>query len=147
MRVSGKPASYYSLAEQAFPGSAWVIDTVVAFKCFGVASSYLLVIGALFPQAFISFNTGNSLVEDRHFWQSLVMLMVVPMCLLTELRKLSYVSLGALLAIAYLGTPFSLAWSAVLIALRPFGNSVLTSHHISTLHFDRIWNEFCYYAY
>jgi amino acid permease len=102
VRGADEPASYYSLARRAYPPSTWVIDGAVALKCFGVACSYLLVIGRLLPDAFTYFDTGVSALEDRHFWQTSMMVVIVPLCLLAELRTLRFVSLFALLAIAYL---------------------------------------------
>lgn len=43
------PASFYSVAITAMPSATIVIDLAVAIKCFGVATSYLIVIGDLMP--------------------------------------------------------------------------------------------------
>jgi len=39
------PSSFYSVATKALPKFTIVIDGAVAIKCFGVATSYLIVIG------------------------------------------------------------------------------------------------------
>ena len=43
------PVSFYSVAEVALPGYSLWIDFAVAIKCYGVATSYLVVIGDLMP--------------------------------------------------------------------------------------------------
>lgn len=43
------PISFFSVAEAALPGYSGVIDFAVAIKCYGVATSYLVVIGDLMP--------------------------------------------------------------------------------------------------
>ena len=40
-----QPVSFYSVAEEALPGYSSWIDFAVAIKCYGVATSYLVVIG------------------------------------------------------------------------------------------------------
>ena len=42
-------ASFYSVAEVALPGYSSFIDLAVAVKCYGVATSYLIVVGDLMP--------------------------------------------------------------------------------------------------
>ena len=42
-------ASFYSVAEVALPGYSSWIDLAVAIKCYGVATSYLIVVGDLMP--------------------------------------------------------------------------------------------------
>ena len=49
--VGEKPSSFYTIAHAAFPALTSVIDIAVAIKCFGVATSYLIVIGDLMPKA------------------------------------------------------------------------------------------------
>jgi Transmembrane amino acid transporter protein len=44
-----QPVSFYSVAEEALPGYSGWIDFAVAIKCYGVATSYLVVIGDLMP--------------------------------------------------------------------------------------------------
>ena len=46
-----RDASFYGVASAAFPQGALVIDIAVAIKCFGVGTSYLVVIGDLLPVA------------------------------------------------------------------------------------------------
>lgn len=43
------PVSFYSISQLAVPGYSYLIDFAVAIKCYGVATSYLVVIGDLMP--------------------------------------------------------------------------------------------------
>lgn len=43
------PITFFSVAEAILPGYSGVIDLAVAIKCYGVATSYLVVIGDLMP--------------------------------------------------------------------------------------------------
>ena len=43
------PVSFYAVSEVALPGYSSIIDFAVAVKCYGVATSYLVVIGDLMP--------------------------------------------------------------------------------------------------
>ena len=51
---AGRPANFNSVAERAMPGSGVLIDVAVAIKCFGVATSYLIVIGDSVPKSVVS---------------------------------------------------------------------------------------------
>ena len=50
-------ASFYSVAEVALPGYSSWIDLAVAIKCYGVATSYLIVVGDLMPAGTKLLNT------------------------------------------------------------------------------------------
>lgn len=100
LRVSEHP-SYYTLAQASLARSGVIVDTAVALKCFGVACSYMLVIGQLFPDACRYWNT-HPVLEDRHFWQSMFMIVILPLSVISELRKMRHVSLAALIAILFL---------------------------------------------
>ena len=42
--------SYYSVCQRTYPAVTLLIDAAVAIKCYGVAVSYLIVIGDLMPE-------------------------------------------------------------------------------------------------
>ena len=48
-KIGGKNTSFNTVALAAIPEYAFIIDVAVAIKCFGVAISYLVVIGSLMP--------------------------------------------------------------------------------------------------
>eukprot|EP01006_Ploeotia_vitrea_P045618 TRINITY_DN66956_c3_g1_i1.p1 TRINITY_DN66956_c3_g1~~TRINITY_DN66956_c3_g1_i1.p1 ORF type:complete len:499 (-),score=27.78 TRINITY_DN66956_c3_g1_i1:1287-2783(-) len=94
--------SYFVLAQETFPKSRYIIDLGVAIKCTGVATAYLMIIGARVPSILEQFKVTNSLLLDRRLWVCVGMVPAVPLGLQRELRSLRFVSLGALLTVAYL---------------------------------------------
>lgn len=59
------PVSFYSVAEVALPGYSCWIDLAVAIKCYGVATSYLVVIGDLMPAGMVQCCTVPTIVIFR----------------------------------------------------------------------------------
>lgn len=78
----------------------------IAIKCFGVAVSYLIILGDLMPQVIRSFfhhAEDNEILMDRRFWITLSIITAVgPLSYLRKLDSLKYTSLIALFAVAYL---------------------------------------------
>ncbi|KAI8375737.1 transmembrane amino acid transporter protein-domain-containing protein [Choanephora cucurbitarum] len=105
-RVGGRNASFSSLSKLTWPKLGVFFDTAIAIKCFGVAVSYLIILGDLMPQVILSFFHGAKDVEllmDRKFWISLSMITAVgPLSCLRKLDSLKYTSLIALFAVVYL---------------------------------------------
>ncbi|KAI8059414.1 transmembrane amino acid transporter protein-domain-containing protein [Gilbertella persicaria] len=105
-RVGGRNASFSSLSKLTWPKLGIFFDTAIAIKCFGVAISYLIILGDLMPQVMLSFFHGAKDVEllmDRRFWISLSIITAVgPLSWLRKLDSLKYTSLVALFAVAYL---------------------------------------------
>ena len=98
--LAGRPASLYAVAEKAQPGSGLLIDFAIAIKCFGVATSYLIVVGDSLPKAMPIGVTG-ALVE-RRLWTALAAIIVSPLAYLHRvdaLRHTSLVALGCILVI------------------------------------------------
>jgi amino acid permease len=64
-------ASFFALSQITYPNAAIVFDAAIAIKCFGVAVSYLIIIGDLMPGVVLGFNTNAGQIGylvDRHFW-------------------------------------------------------------------------------
>lgn len=133
LKLKERP-SYHSLAQASLSGSGVFVDAAVALKCFGVACSYLVVIGRLFPDAFRFFETGISILEDRHFWQSALMAIIAPLCLLHELRTLRHVSLAALVAIIFLAIFIATYFFGTALPEGQFDELPLVRAHVGTLH-------------
>ncbi|KAI8877631.1 hypothetical protein K501DRAFT_337286 [Backusella circina FSU 941] len=105
-RTEGRNASFSAISKLTYPKMAVLFDLAIAIKCFGVAVSYLIIIGDLMPQVISSF-TNHSAVPffliDRRFWITLSMLtLVLPLSFLRKLDSLKYTSLIALFAVVYL---------------------------------------------
>lgn len=87
-----RDASFYKVATAAFSKGALAIDAAVAIKCFGVGTSYLIVIGDLLPPAFEDMGAGG-LVSDRRFLITLLMgVVVVPLCCLKNMDAMRFTS-------------------------------------------------------
>mmetsp|Transcript_109144 Transcript_109144/g.315348 ORF Transcript_109144/g.315348 Transcript_109144/m.315348 type:complete len:474 (+) Transcript_109144:44-1465(+) len=50
-RIGQAPCSFYTVAGAVAPRWTWLIDSAVMIKCFGVAVSYLMIVGDLAPDA------------------------------------------------------------------------------------------------
>jgi amino acid permease len=63
-------ASFFALSQLTYPNAAVIFDAAIAVKCFGVAVSYLIIIGDLMPGVISGFtdNVGAEFPLDRHFW-------------------------------------------------------------------------------
>ncbi|KAG1461218.1 hypothetical protein G6F46_004116 [Rhizopus delemar] len=105
-KVGNRQASFTSLSKLTWPKLGIFFDLAIAIKCFGVAISYLIIIGDLMPQVILSFFHGsehNELLMDRRVWITLFMITAVgPLSYLRRLDSLKYTSLIALFAVGYL---------------------------------------------
>ncbi|KAA8892984.1 transmembrane amino acid transporter protein-domain-containing protein [Sphaerosporella brunnea] len=103
--VARGTASFFSLSQLTYPNAAIVFDAAIAIKCFGVAVSYLIIIGDLMPQVVRGFDSSLERFDfmlDRHFWITVFMLVVIPLSFLRRLDSLKYTSFIALVSIGYL---------------------------------------------
>ena len=63
-------ASFFALSQITYPNAAVLFDAAIAIKCFGVAVSYLIIIGDLMPGVVRGFNPSAGEIPflvDRHF--------------------------------------------------------------------------------
>ena len=94
---SQQPASFYSIAEAAVPGYSAFIDFAVAIKCFGVATSYLIVVGDLMPAAVDQMQRINGTsagpFADRTTWITIAFVVVTPLSFFRALDSLKFTSL------------------------------------------------------
>jgi len=97
--------SFATLSQLTYPNLSILFDAAIAIKCFGVAVSYLIIIGDLMPGVVRGFAPGAvhmSFLVDRQFWITAFMLIVIPLSFLRRLDSLKYTSIVALFSIAYL---------------------------------------------
>ncbi|KNE70117.1 hypothetical protein AMAG_15092 [Allomyces macrogynus ATCC 38327] len=98
------PAGFFALSTITYPTAAVYFDAAIAIKCFGVATSYLIVIGDLMPEVvrgLLNVDNGNILVW-RSFWILVSSLPIVPLSFAHRLDSLRHTSMVALLAVVYL---------------------------------------------
>lgn len=63
-----EPTSFYSVANAAHPGSTKIIDFAVAIKCFGVATSYLIIVADTMVDSMEFFYGEESKWGERWIW-------------------------------------------------------------------------------
>ncbi|KAG6367677.1 hypothetical protein INS49_001871 [Diaporthe citri] len=98
-------SSFFALSQLTYPNAAVIFDAAIAVKCFGVAVSYLIIIGDLMPGVVRGFNESADRVPflvDRNFWITAFMLIIIPLSFLRRLDSLKYTSVIALISIGYL---------------------------------------------
>lgn len=98
----GRGTSISSIAKVAHPGLARLIDAALVLKCFGVAVSYLVVIGDMVPSIAAACGTQHPLLLSRAFWICAAMGLVGPLAFLRNLDSLKYTSLAGLGAVVYM---------------------------------------------
>ncbi|RCI12550.1 hypothetical protein L249_0839 [Ophiocordyceps polyrhachis-furcata BCC 54312] len=98
-------SSFFALSQITYPNASVIFDLAIAVKCFGVAVSYMIIIGDLMPGVMLGFNDAVADIPylvDRHFWVTAFMLLIIPLSFLRRLDSLKYTSLVALVSIGYL---------------------------------------------
>ena len=95
-KVGVHPTSFYAVAHAAIPNLAFLIDLAIAIKCFGVATSYLIVVGDLVPDAVevilgSSIGIDTTVLLDRRIWITVFFIgIVVPLSCLRSLNSLRF---------------------------------------------------------
>ncbi|KAI0306057.1 vacuolar amino acid transporter 5 [Multifurca ochricompacta] len=102
--------SFFAVASLTFPRAAVFFDAAIAIKCFGVSSSYLIIIKSLLPNVVASLyhdltppdiNPPEWALSGR-VWISLLMVVLLPLSFLRRLDSLRHTSYIALFSCAYL---------------------------------------------
>ncbi|KAI9217955.1 transmembrane amino acid transporter protein-domain-containing protein [Blastocladiella britannica] len=99
------PSSFFALSAITYPAAAVYFDAAIAIKCFGVASSYLVVIGDLMPEVVAGLGgeaARAGILGSRELWISAAMAIVTPLAFLKHLNALKYTGMVAMGAVAYL---------------------------------------------
>ena len=107
-RAGVLPSSFYSVCHIVIPQYTWIVDLAVAIKCFGVATSYLIILADLLPDAF-GYILGESpadhpdnLLFQRWFWVTLAVIILTPLVLAKNLTALKYTSSFSVLFLFFL---------------------------------------------
>jgi amino acid permease len=103
------PSSFYNVAGTALPNFEKIIDLAVMIKCFGVATSYLIVIGGLMPDVIVElYGSSSNSSASRRFWESrlvwvsLGFMIVTPLSFFKQLQTLKYTSFLSICFIVFL---------------------------------------------
>lgn len=95
------PSSFYSVGQHVMPAFTLLIDFAVAIKCFGVATSYLIVIGDLMPDVMKQIDAPN-FWHSRYIWVLFGFAIVAPLSCLRNLDSLKFTSFVSIVFVAFL---------------------------------------------
>ena len=95
------PSSFYSVGHHVMPAFTLVIDFAVAIKCFGVATSYLIVIADLMPDVMNQMGA-PSVWHRRYVWVLIGWCIVAPLSCLRNLDSLKFTSFVSIVFVAFL---------------------------------------------
>lgn len=117
------PATFYDIAAIALPKFSWLIDVAVAVKCYGVATSYLIVVGDLMPAAMDQLH-GTNIWKNRQSWILVGFGVVAPLSCCQSLDSLKWTSAASLIFVAFL-TVVVILYSIPGIGLDPCFDSMI----------------------
>ena len=99
------PVSFYSVANASIPKFTFLIDFSVASMCFGVALSYLIVVGGLLPEAMDTFGARPS-IANRHLWIVIALCFAGPLSCFKNIDALKFTSTIAIGLVIFLALLF-----------------------------------------
>jgi len=104
-RIGQAPCSFYTVSNAVAPRWTWLIDSAVMMKCFGVATSYLIIVGDLAPPALTFFG-----FRHVHRWEVILIgfALAGSLACCKNLSGLKFTAAGSLLIVI---------WTVVLIIL------------------------------
>jgi len=129
---AGRPASFYSLAQQAGgPRAGVFIDVCIALNSFGVATSYLIVVGDTMPEVAEGLGASGTLAKP-YFWKAIALALAGSLSYLREISALRYsaiLAFAAVLFIAFVAFIFAAAPATFSPCLHPHcaGKTQLTT--------------------
>jgi amino acid permease len=106
---TGIPSSFGGVSQASVPWLAWAIDAAISVKCFGVATSYLIVVGDSMPEVLRDGPT-------RLVWILIGFAVVTP---LAYLRTLTALRFTAVLSLSFVAFTTFLVAAYTLPALNP----------------------------
>lgn len=96
-----KPASYYTVSNAAIPGYSFIVDIAIAVKCFGIGTSYLIVIGDSLPAAMSQLNAPLFL-QNRDLCVLLGFIVLAPLACFPSLDEVKHTTAISGLMILFL---------------------------------------------
>lgn len=87
----GRPATFHKVADAALPGFGLLFDAAIAIKCFGVATSYFVVVKGNVPKALTSFGVpDDSVWHAKWLWVLIAAGLASPLAALKQISKLRF---------------------------------------------------------
>lgn len=114
--LNDRSSNLTSLSNKSIPNISILVDFFVFFKCFGVSTSYLIIIRELLPNL-LSHIFGPSIISDPKISLLIFLSFIGPITFFRELKSLKYTSLLGIMAIMtiliasimiYLSTPHNI---------------------------------------
>lgn len=93
----GIPSSFGGVCEASVPSLSWAVDAAVAIKCFGVATSYLIVVGDGMSVVAV----GSALPMAHSAWILVGFCIVTPLAFLRTLAALRFTATFAIFFVAF----------------------------------------------
>lgn len=103
IKLGHAPASFYSVSNTVAPQWTWLIDGAVMIKCFGVGTSYLIIVGDLLPDALSNLGVHGM---TRREGVLIGFAIAAPLAFLKNLSALRYTAMGSVIIAI---------WTAILI--------------------------------
>ncbi|ORD94403.1 hypothetical protein ECANGB1_2793 [Enterospora canceri] len=96
----GRGADLGLLAAHSIPYARTLVDVAVFVKCFGVATSYVVIVGGLLPKLLATFYD-SPLLAYPPFCLGCYVLLISPICYTRRLDTLKYTSAVGVVAVAF----------------------------------------------
>lgn len=90
-QVSNKPSSFHAVAEICMPTFSYLIDAAVAIKCWGVATSYLIIISDLMPIFCVQAQCHEEFYA-RDIWVTIAFIIITPLSCFNNIDALKWTS-------------------------------------------------------
>ncbi|TFL05364.1 vacuolar amino acid transporter 5 [Pterulicium gracile] len=109
-RTAHRRSSFFAVSQLTYPRAATFFDAAIAIKCFGVSTSYLIIIKSLMPNVVASLYhdlTGPDTnppdwTQSPRTWLLIFILLLAPLCFLRHLNSLRHTSYVAMFTVFYL---------------------------------------------
>lgn len=98
----GRNVTISKLANLTYPQLTILFDAAITIKCFGVAISYLIVIGDMVPSIVQGLGYQHPILINRQFWLLISAILLTPLAFLKRMDSLKYTSFMGLLSVLYL---------------------------------------------
>jgi amino acid permease len=95
------PSSFHKIGSSVHSQFSLLLDLAVAIKCFGVATSYLIVIGDLMPAIFDQ-DSIPDIWKSRRLWISLMFIITTALSMLRNLNSLKFTSFLSIVFVVFL---------------------------------------------
>jgi amino acid permease len=109
-KTAHRRSSFFAVSQLTYPKAATFFDAAIAIKCFGVSTSYLIIIKGLMPNVVAALYhdltspdvNPPDWTQSGRIWICLFMVVLVPLCFLRHINSLRHTSYIALFTVAYL---------------------------------------------